>query len=171
MANNQKQNAGLWNRFRAEQGNPGVGVQDLYRHDAMNTLGRSTPEMYDSMSPEGRAFTRDDLLQRAALNANDEEAKFKLIQGMSKAGRKQYYANMPPMNETDIGFSIKAIYDAKNKGLIKSDMSSKEVESILHREGIAPYGFKVNSGILQEAFNPFTQDLPIGNNLMPEDFR
>ena len=90
---------------------------------------------------------------------------------MSKAGRKQYYANMPPMNETDIGFSIKAIYDAKNKGLIKSDMSSKEVESILHREGIAPYGFKVNSGILQEAFNPFTQDLPIWNNLKPEDFR
>lgn len=74
-------------------------------------------------------------------------------------------------NMDDIGYSILALRMALDKQIIKPDMSVKEVAKIMERENLAPYGFKLDESILNEALNPFTKDLPSGNQMMPEDFR
>lgn len=71
----------------------------------------------------------------------------------------------------DVGYSIGALKIAASKNLIKPDMSLKEVYQIMERENLAPYGFKLDESILNEVFNPFTEGLPQGNTIMPEDFK
>ena len=70
-----------------------------------------------------------------------------------------------------MGYSIGALKIAASKNLIKPDMSLKEVYQIMERENLAPYGFKLDESILNEVFNPFTEGLPQGNTIMPEDFK
>jgi Zn-dependent M32 family carboxypeptidase len=74
-------------------------------------------------------------------------------------------------NMDDIGYSILALRMALDKKIIKPDMSVKEIVEIMKRENLAPYGFKLDESILNEALNPFTEGLPQSDTMMPEDFR
>tara|TARA_Y100000593_G_scaffold12322_1_gene22591 strand:+ start:40 stop:486 length:447 start_codon:yes stop_codon:yes gene_type:complete len=70
----------------------------------------------------------------------------------------------------DIGYSIGSLMVAADRDLIKSNMSVKEVKAIMEREGLSPYGFKLDESILNEVFNPFTKDLPQGDTMGTGDF-
>jgi hypothetical protein len=70
----------------------------------------------------------------------------------------------------DTGYSIGSLMVAADRDLINSNMSVKEVKAIMEREGLSPYGFKVDEGMLSEVFNPYTKDLPQGDTIMPKHF-
>ena len=73
--------------------------------------------------------------------------------------------------EGDIGYSIGSLMVAADRDLINPNMSVKEVDQIMEREGLSPYGFKLSKALLNVVFNPYTKDLPQGNTIGAGDFR
>lgn len=72
--------------------------------------------------------------------------------------------------DDDIGYSIKALREAFAKKIINPNMSVKKIERIMEENNLAPYGFKLDQSIINQAYNPFLKDLPYGDTIRKGDF-
>ena len=50
-------------------------------------------------------------------------------------------------------------------------MSVRKIGKIMEENNLAPYGFKLDRSIINQAYNPFLKDLPYGDTIGKGNFK